>query len=101
MELRVKAPYEPFNIEIADHEVKCRIRVTPIGLLQIDNACREFEQMFKMLQKLPDEAQQTKNSAKMKKGDMHIADAVQPANKAGIVCQSYDASSTIAELMAL
>lgn len=91
MELKVKAPYEPLSIEIGDQEVKCRINVTPNGLLDISDACRKAEQKFKMLQKLHDEAQQTKNSAKMKKVNSQIADTVEPAIKAGIGKESYDA----------
>lgn len=91
MELKVKAPYEPLSIEIGDQEVTCRINVTPDGMLSIGDACRKAEQKIKPLQKLYNDAKESKNVAKMKKANAQIADVIEPAIKAGIGEEGYDA----------
>lgn len=91
MELKIKAPYEPLDLEIGDQEVRCRINVTVDGLLNIGDACRKAEQRMKMLQKLHDEAQQAQDVAKMKRVNAEIADVLEPAVKAGIGEDGYDA----------
>lgn len=91
MELKVKAPYEPLNVEIGDQEVACRINVTPDGLLSIGEACSKAEQKIKQLEKLYNDAKEAKNVAKMRKVNAHIADVIEPAIRAGIGEEGYDA----------
>lgn len=91
MELKIKAPFEPLDLVIGDQALTCRINVTPDGLLNIGEACSKAEQKIKALQKLYDDAQQSKNVAKMKKVNTQIADVIEPAIKAGIGEDGYDA----------
>ena len=63
MELKIKAPFEPLDLVIGDQALTCRINVTPDGLLNIGEACSKAEQKIKALQKLYDDAQQSKNVA--------------------------------------
>lgn len=89
--MKVKAPYEPLNVEIGDVEVDLRINVTPDGLLDIGEACSTAHNKIKTLQKMYNDAVDNKDAAKMKKVNAKIADVMEPAVKAGIGEDGYDA----------
>ena len=96
MEIKVKSPYEPLSVEISDDDgntlvaVNARINVTVDGLLNIGEACRKASTKMNALQKLHDDAQKTKDSAKLRKVNGQMADVLEVAVKAGIGEESYD-----------
>lgn len=91
MELKVKAPYEPLTIEIGNAVVETRINVTVDGLLDIGEACHKAHSKMTALQKLRDQAEQSKNVSQLRKLNKQTADVLEVAVKAGIGEEGYDA----------
>ena len=91
MELKVKAPYEPLTIEIGNAVVETRINVTVDGLLDIGEACNKAHSKMTALQKLRDQAEQSKNVSQLRKLNKQTADVLEVAVKAGIGEEGYDA----------
>lgn len=91
MELKLKAPYEPLTIEIGDKKIEARIDVTVDNLLDLGEVCRKADQKVKAMQKLYADAMQSKNVAKAKQANKEIAEVIEPAIKAGIGEEAYDA----------
>lgn len=91
MELKVKAPYEPLTIEIGNAVVETRINVTVDGLLDIGEACNKAHSKMTALQKLRDQAEQSKNVSQIRKLNKQTADVLEVAVKAGIGEEGYDA----------
>lgn len=91
MELKVKAPYEPLTIEIGNAVVETRINVTVDGLLDIGEACNKAHSKMTALQKLRDQAEQSKNVSQLRKLNKQTADVLEVAVKAGIGEDGYTA----------
>ena len=90
MELKFSSFYKPLTVEIGDEKVVCRINVTVNKLLELSDTCTKAEQQVKALEKLENEAKNTKNAAKMKKVNEKIADVLEVVVKAGIGEESYN-----------
>lgn len=91
MELKIKAPYEPLDVEIGPTLIKTSINVSPTGMIDVAEAISKAKQKVTMLSKLRDDAQASNNIKKIREANAKIADVLEGAVKAGIGDADYDA----------
>ena len=89
--IKTQALFEPLEIEIGDTTVKAAIDVTIDNLLNISNTCTKARQNLDALDVLRQKAKDNNNAEELRRMNKKAAEIIEPAVKAGIGEESYDA----------
>lgn len=91
MELKMKALYEPLEIEIGDRKVSAAIDVTADNLVRISEVCTTAKGKMRDVSAMQKKAKETQDHKLLQKMNKKAAEIMEPAIVAGIGQESYDA----------
>ena len=90
MELKLKALFEPLDIEIGDVTVHTAIDVTAENLVTISDICTKAKSKMQGVSVMQKKAEAEKNHQLLQKVNRQAAEIMEPAIVAGIGQESYD-----------
>lgn len=90
MELKLKALFEPLDIEIGDVTVHTAIDVTAENLVTISDICTKAKNKMQGVSVMQKKAEAEENHQLLQKVNRQAAEIMEPAIVAGIGQESYD-----------
>lgn len=90
MELKLKALYEPLDVEIGSETVHTAIDVTADNLVRISEVCTNAQKEMKGVSAMLDKARRTQDHKLLQKMNKKAAEVMKPAIVAAIGQEGYD-----------